>query len=233
MKSYLLLGIAMLLAVAASAEEIDGEVSVSILADPYKKVQPGFGGSYRPEFLQFDRFSLGAGLMIHISDRFLYADNSPQVWPDSVPVPREGGANTQWYYERDFSIEFVDFDFSAEARYQLLSSEDERGFKAFLALNAGFIINSGARYEKLTNFLDSTYNLGGNDLHTIVDFAQAEYTLKTQYRTDAYLSPGLLLGLGNFYFGYRHWLYFDSFDIVKGEPARMLGTVRLGYRFIW
>ena len=232
MKSYPLLCIAMLLTTVASAEEIDGEVNVSILADPYEKVQPGFGGSYRPEFLQFNRFSLGAGLMIHISDRFLYADNSPQILADSLAY-RPGGANTQWYYEKDFSIEFVDFDFSTEARYQLLSSEGERGLKAFLTLNAGLSINSGARYEKLTNFLDSVYIYQGSELHTIVDFAQAEFNLKTQYRTDLYLSPGLLLGLGNFYFGYRHWFFFDSFDIADGEPARKLGTVRLGYRFIW
>jgi len=232
MKSCLLLCLAMLLATVASAEEIDGELNVSLLADPYQKVQPGFGGSYRPEFLQFSRFSLGAGLMIHISDRFLYQDNNPDSLADSLAY-RPGGANTQWYYEQDFSIEFVDFDFSTEARYQLLSSEDEGGFKAFLALNAGFIVNSGARYEKLTNFLDSVYTSQGNELHAIVDFAQAEYTLKTRYRTDLYLSPGLLLGLGNFYFGYRHWFFFDSFDVADGEPARMLGTVRLGYRFIW
>jgi len=230
MKSCLLLCVAMLLAAIVSAEEIDGEVNVSLLADPYDKVLPGFGASYRPDFLQFGRFSLGAGLMIYISDRFLYQDNNPDSLADSLAY-RPGGANTQWYYEKDFSIEFVDFDFSAEARYQLLSSEDERGLKAFLTLNAGCIINSGARYEKLTNFLDSLSE--GGEVHTIVDFAQAEFNLKTRYRTDLYLSPGLLFGVGNFYFGYRHWIFFDSFDISDGEPARMVGTVRLGYRFIW
>jgi|GEM_PF-3369355 hypothetical protein len=231
MKSCLLLCLAMLLAAIAYAEEIDGEVNVSLLADPYDKVLPGFGASYRPEILQFGRFSLGAGLIIDISDRFLYDDNTPQVWPDSVTPPRQGGANTQWYFERDFSIEFVNFDFSAEARYQLLESQSERGFKVFLALNAGCIFNTAPRYEKLINFLDSTSQV--TNLHYIVDYVEADLSLKAKNRADLYLSPGLLFGVGNFYFGYRHWFFFDSFDISDGEPARMLGTVRLGYRFIW
>ena len=216
----------MLLAAVASAEEIDGEVNVSLLADPYQKVQPGFGGSYRPEFLQFGRFSLGAGFSISISDRFLYDDNGPLLMPDSVAQN-----NKKWYYERDYFIEFVDFDFYAEGRWQFLGDDSKSSTKGWLSLNLGAIVNSATQFINLTNFLDSSNAV--NNYHYIIDYRQTEFSLKAQYRTDLYLSPGLLLGLGNFYFGYRHWFFFDSFDIADGEPARMLGTVRLGYRFIW
>jgi hypothetical protein len=215
----------LILAAVSGAEEIDAELNVSLVGKPYEKALPGFGGSYRPDFLQFGEFSLGAGLLIDISDRFLYQNNDPQVMPDSVEQNSK-----QWYYESDYFIEFVNFDFFAEGRWKFLGEDAKKSLKGWLTLNLGAIINSGARYQNLTNFQDS---VGTSGIHYIVDFRQAEYTLTSVYRTDPYVSPGLLIGIGNFYFGYRHWLFFDKFDVDAGEPARMLGTIRLGYRFTW
>jgi len=234
MRKVLTLLIWLALCGGAAAEEIDGEVNLSMI-DPYQRLAPGFCGSYRPDLLQWRRLSLGGGLAMHISSRFNYETTNAALLPDS----------TDWYYYYQRFIEVVNFDFFGEARWAIFGADEPRAedaaltgaesaqetrWKGWLTLTGGVIVNSGTRSGYLTNYQDS---VAAGGYHYIIDFRQGYLPDEVEYRTDAYLSPGLLIGIGKFIVGYRHWFYFDHFDIAKGEPARMVGTLRLGYRFTW
>lgn len=233
MRKYFPLLVWLILCAGAAAEEVDGEVNLSLI-DPYHRLAPGFCGSYRPEFLQWRNLSLGAGLALHISSRFNYQTTDPVLIPDS----------TDWYYYYQRFIEVVNFDFFAEGRWALFGADESQDlettvtgaslthpsrWKGWLTLTCGAVINSGTQSGFLTNYQDSV----AGDYRYIIDFRQGYLQDVVQYRTDPYIAPGILIGIGNFIVGYRHWLFFDHFDIAKGDPARMLGTLRLGYRFIW
>lgn len=215
MKRYLLcLLVLPVLVQYAPAEEINGEVNVSFI-DPYERFAPGFCVSFRPEMLDWRGLSLGAGLALHISSRFKYETTEAQAIPDT----------TNWYYFNENLTELANFDLFAEGRWQFLGRFDERNWKGWVTVNAGLIINSaqGTTYQ-------TQYEVDGDYIVSLYKYVLSP---GTEYRTESYISPGLLFGAGNFIFGYRHWFFPESAHINRGQPGRMAGTVRLGYRFTW
>jgi len=218
MKKYLILFSLLLFAGSALAEEIDGEINVSFV-EPYDRLAPGFSGSYRPETLEWRGLSLGAGLALHISSRFRYETTEPLQIADTSHF------HYGWYYFDENFLEITDFDFFVEGRWQFLGRSEESKWRAWLSLIGGMIINSSTVTRYQTQYEDSSYY--------VVDLVKYSDTFQTEYRSEAYLSPGFLIGIGNFIVGYRHWLVFDNSALKLDEPGRMLGTLRLGYRFTW
>ncbi|MCX6640028.1 MAG: hypothetical protein NTW14_06045 [bacterium] len=205
----------LLLMVPAQANEIDGEVDISFV-NPYEHFMPGFCASYRPEFLRWNRFSVGAGLALNISSRFKYETTNAQVIPDSL----------DWYYFDESFAELTNFDFFAEGRFILSNPDLTSKWKTWITLSGGAIINSNTRTVYETLFEQTQTGL-------LIDLQKYAYYYPIQYRTEGYLSPGLLIGVGDFIFGYRHWIYLDNTKIELGKPSRMVGTLRIGYRFTW
>lgn len=218
MKKFVVIAALLILAGAISAEEIDGEINISYV-DPYERIAPGFCGSYRPEALQWQGFSLGAGLALHITSRFQYEETPVQVIDDT------SHSHYGWNYFNENFLEITNFDFFAEGRWQFLGISEDLKWRAWLSLTGGFIINSGSVTRYQTQYEDSS--------NYVIDLVKYSDTFKAEYRTEAYLSPGFLIGIGNFIVGYRHWLILDDSAIDPGKPGRMVGTFRLGYRFTW
>ena len=221
MRKYLIPLLGLMLCSTAAAEEIDGEINIS-LVDPYRRLAPGFSGSYWPEFAQWRGLSIGAGLALHISSRFNYENTNL----DTI-TPADTDDSTRWgklYFNENY-LEIVNFDFFAEGRWQFWGIGKQTRWRGWITVATGAIINSGAITNYQTQFRDSA--------SYAVDIDQYTRAFKPEYRTDLYVAPGFLIGISNFIVGYRHWLFFDHFDIAKGQPPRMLGTFRLGYRFTW
>ncbi len=217
MKRITVLLIVLSIAAAATAEEITGEINVSII-DPYDRFVPGFCGSYRPEILQWKGLSLGAGMALYFSGQFKYETTDITDMPDS----------SNWYELRESYLEIVNFDFFLEGRWQFLGLSDEAHWKAWLSLSGGAIVHSSVKMIHITEFEEDT-----TISKYLIPRDKHENLYKNEYRTDYYLSPGFLIGIGNFIVGYRHWIYFDESALKKGKPGRTFGTIRLGYRFTW
>jgi hypothetical protein len=207
-------------AAVAMAEEIDLETDLSLLR-PYDKATPGLGGTWRPEFLQVNRWSLGIGLIANISNRFRYESTEPLPIPDSLQTPIGG-----WKYINDNHLEVADFDFHLEARWRGFGLSDYEKWKGWLTLNLGYLLNTGAITQFQTQYRDSANYVVNGPLTYV-----SSYTSPT--RKDPYISPGILVGIGNWIIGYRQWFYFDNFTIRPGEAGRLRGSLRLGYRFQW
>ncbi len=221
MNKYFACLILLALAGSCAAEEIDGEVNIS-LVDPYQRLAPGFCGSIRPDFLQWRGLSLGGGLALHISSRFKYetSDLDTITAADSTSSYKIG-----WLYFNENFLEVINFEFFVEGRWQFLGRAEDAQWKSWLTLIGGGIINSSVITNYQTQYDDSA--------GYIVDLEKYVRTFETQYRSEAYLSPGILIGIGNFIVGYRHWIIFNDEALEQGKPARMVGTLRLGYRFTW
>lgn len=215
MKRYLVFLIYFTIVFGAAAEEIDGEIDISFVK-PYDRFAPSFCGSFRPEFLKWRSFSLGAGLALHISSRYSYETTDYMAIPDS----------TDWYFFNENLIEMVNFEFFGETRWRFLGRSDEAHWKGWLSLNFGAMIHSSNKTTYLTQF-------EGDTLGYVTDTRKYAITFKAKYRTDPFLSPGLLIGIGNFIVGYKHWIYYDDFTLELGKPGRTVGTLRVGYRFLW
>jgi hypothetical protein len=188
------------------------------MIEPYQRFAPGFVGTFRPDFLAWRRFSLGAGLGLHISSRYQYETTTPQ--PITGISGKEG-----WYYFNENFIESSIFDFFAEAAWRFLGKDEDARWSGWLTLNSGLTVSAASRSAYQTQYEES-----GDSL---VSYAQYSLTYKTIYRTDAYLSPGVTIGINRFIVGYQHWFYFDENTIPRGKPARLSGTLRIGYRFTW
>lgn len=194
--------------------EITGEVNISWL-DPYDRLAPGFCGTYWPEFLQYKGLFAGAGLALNISNRFNYET--------TLAEPIEGYPN--WYYFEERLIELVNFDFFLAGRWQFAGRDEDAHWKTWLTLLTGLVLQTGNKVTYLTQYYDS--------LETIWDIDKYSLSGGAATRTDFYLSPGILVGIGNFVVGYRHWIYTDESAVEPGDPARTNGALRIGYRFTW
>ena len=182
--------IAVLSAQAAMAHEIVGEVNVSLF-QPYDRLAPGFVGTFRPDFLAWRRFSLGAGLGLHISSRYQYETTNPQ--PIIGISGKEG-----WYYFNENFIESSIFDFFTEAAWRFLGADEDARWSGWLTLNSGIAVSAASRSAYQTQYEES-----GDSL---ISYVQYSLTYKTIYRSDVYLAPGVAIGINNFTIGYRHWL---------------------------
>ncbi len=208
------------------ADELDLEVNISYI-EPYENFVPGFSASIRPDLLKWGRFSLGGGLGIHVSSRFSY--ETPRWILYLSDYPLEDPANDTTYiinahYYDDNLIEIINYEVYLEGRLQLLGDDEDAQWKAWLSLNIGFVDNSSIRTQHRTYATTPP-----NEVYDVDD----DRISWTEHAANLYLSPGLSIGIGNFIVGYRHWIHFDESSLIKGEPARQLGTIRVGYRFIW
>jgi hypothetical protein len=217
-KLILLLALVFSFAVNATAEEVNLETNISLIT-PYDKVTSGLGGTWRPEIFSWGRLSLGLGMVANISSRFYY-ETTP-----ALPIP-DSSISSGWKYTNDNHLEVADFDFHLEGRYQVLGDYDNTKWKGWLTLTLGEVINTGAITQYQSHFRDSANYMVQGPITYITT-----YTSPT--RVDAYISPGFLVGIGNFTVGYRQWFYFDNFDIRPGEAGRLRGSLRIGYRFQW
>ena len=223
MKRWIFMLAVLILAADVMAEEIDAEVNLS-LVDPYGKVATGFTGSFRPEMLEWRGLSLGGGLGLHISNRFKY-DQSPLI--DFDPGEAYTTDTTTWYYfDKDF-IEIINFDLYLEGRWRFFGAGLDDRFKGSITLSAGALIHSVAGTLKRTIWeeLDSNNEPLGIGVYI--------FNLESEYRTDLYISPGLLVDIKRFIVGYRHVFYFDDPKLMKGKAGKTVGIFRLGYRFFW
>ena len=200
----------------AAGHEIDGEVVISYI-DPYNRLAPGFCGSFRPEFLDWKGLSLGGGLALHISSRYNY-ETTPWIEYTSTTY------DSSFFYDDKF-IEIVNFEFFTETRFHFLGSDENARWKGWLTLNLGAVIHSATR-----SLYRTRQSYEGGDLAEWVRFV---YNLPDKYRTDLYTSPGLLIGIGNFVVGYRHWFYLEEPSIELGDAGKTTWTIRIGYRFMW
>lgn len=217
-KIILLTALVFSVAAVAAAEEFNFETNLSLLS-PYDKLTPGIGGTWRPEFLQHNRLSLGFGVIADISNRFFLENTPTQFMPDS-------GQATGWMYTDNNHMEMTSFDLHMEGRWRIYGDTDYCKWKSWLTLNVGDVINTGTIIQFQSQFKVSNEEIvqGPNDYIS---------TYSAPTRLDPYISPGFLVGIGNFTVGYRQWFYFDHFSISNGEPGRMWGSLRLGYRFQW
>ncbi|MFH1861394.1 MAG: hypothetical protein ABH878_01160 [bacterium] len=200
------------------AEEIDGEINVTYI-DPYQRLAPGFACSFRPEFLEWRSLSLGAGLSLQISSRYKYETTEPLAIEDN---PNKVG----WYYFNENFVELTNFNFFVESRWNYLGTEPESHFKSWITLSFGAIVNSCVKTTYQTQYEDSIGQY-------ILDIDKYSFSYQTRYRSEGYVAPGILFGIGNFYFGYQHWFFFDEPELPEGYPGRSRSTIRLGYRFVW
>jgi len=229
MKRYFILLACLIFSTAAAAEEINGEANVTVLGEPYQddfKIAPGFCLSWRPDFLEWDRLSLGGGLALSIASQFQYHLSEVNTIADTSH-PRFG-----WLYFNEYFMEVTHPDFFLEGRYRLLGEEEQR-WKGWITLTLGESLSSAAVIRQQTQF--DTANFNNIPL-------QFQSNLESQTRWEPYISPGFLVGIKNFIIGYRHWFYFVSRDLDEKfppddpgnpYPPRMLGTLRVGYRFTW
>ncbi len=225
MKRWIYLLVLLVLAADVMAEEIDAEVNLS-LVDPYGKVTTGFTASFRPEMLEWRGLSLGGGLGLHISNRFKY-DQSPLNEFD--PGEAYTTDTTTWYYFNKDFVEIINFDLYLEGRWRFFGAGLDDRFKGSITLSAGAIINSVAGTLKQTVF----EGLNDTDPIEILGYGEYTYNLESEYRTDLYFSPGLIVDIKRFIVGYRHLFYFDDPTLIKGKAGRTVGIFRLGYRFFW
>ncbi|TKJ39709.1 hypothetical protein CEE37_10545 [candidate division LCP-89 bacterium B3_LCP] len=215
MKKAIILLSLFVIAYSASAHEITGEISIGFI-DPYDRLAPGFCGSFTPEYLEGKWLSLGAGLALNISNRFNY-ETTPA---DSIP-----GFSDWWEFEERL-VELVNFDFFLEGRLKFFGHSEDAHWKGWLTLNSGVIIQSSSGIVYITQFeVDAQDN--------IIDMLQYTSRSTNKYRTDLYLTPGVLIGIGNFVVGYKQWFYPGNSVLELGKPGQTLGTFRIGYRFIW
>jgi hypothetical protein len=203
MRTKLIIFILVLIASTSAAEEITGEIDISFL-DPYDRLAPGFCGSYWPEIMQYKRMSMGAGLSLSISNRFNYETTVAEA-VDPVAYPN-------WYEFEERLIELVNFDFFLAGRWKFAGLDEDAHWKGWLTLHAGAMIQTGNKVTYLTQY---------------------QLSAGSPSRTDVYVAPGILVGIGNFIVGYRHWIYTDESAVELGDPARTLGALRIGYRFTW
>lgn len=216
MKQIILLLTLFALFSSALSEEITGEVDLTMI-DPYEKIASGFCLSYRPEILEWKGLSLGGGMGLYITSRFKFQTSDYILMEDSL----------DWYEFREDYLDIINLDMFLEGRWQLLGLADESHWKAWITISGGLIIHSSVKTTDLTEiWADTTtgyfYPMTENRIR---------YT--TQQRTEPYFSPGLLIGIGNFVVGYRHWIYADDYAVKPGKPGRTIGMIRIGYRFIW
>lgn len=220
------------LACQVNANEINGEVNISWVK-PYEKLVPGFNITIRPELLEFGRFSFGGGVGMHISSRFNY-DNSPHWMPiDSANAPSYTDSTEWFYYDEDF-IELVNYELNIETRFRAFGNEDER-WKGYLTLHAGFIIHASQRTLNQTIAEQLKEDYYNDSLYTtsILNSDLNTYTFKTEFDPSFYFAPGIMIGIDNFFVGYRHWFYFNDRTLAEGKPAETYFTFRVGYRFRW
>jgi hypothetical protein len=202
------------------SQEIDGEVGAAYI-NPYHSVLPGFAVSFRPPFLRWKSFSLGAGMGINISSRFQYEGPT-----EDVPIPPEPeGDSTKhaqgWVYFDENFVELVNFNFFAEVRWQFLTQPEKKAWQGWLTLSGGEVVNSSVKTRYQTQYLPPDTS------GVIEEYEKFTDRFAAKYRSEPYLAPGIMLGKGNFIFGYQHFVYFDAVDLIKGRP------LRLGYKFTW
>ena len=214
MKRLIIFLLLLMIATDGLSEEIDGEVNIAFV-DPYDRLAPGFCLSYRPDFLKWKGLSLGGGLGMYISSRFSYETT------DAFPIETDS-TKVGWEFFNEYLMELINFEFFAEARWQLSGRHDDAQWKSWFTLNGGAIIHSGVRTRYQTQFFFD------EPLNTITHIEKYYSRFKTRYRTDFYLAPGILIGIGNFTVGYRHWLYTNAETLELGYPGRTLGSLRLG-----
>ena len=103
--------------VPATAGEVNLEANVSLIK-PYDKVIPGLGGTWRPNFLRYQRFSLGLGCVASVSDRFYY-ERTP-----ALPVPENMTPDTlaTWMYVNDNHMEAITLDFQMKRARATIST---------------------------------------------------------------------------------------------------------------
>ena len=214
----------------ALADEVSGEVGVS-WADPYDKGVPGFSASFRPDIFNFGRLSFGGGIAIHVSSRFKY-DDTP--WIEFEPDPEFQTDSTAWFFYDEYFIELVNYEVFTETRFRLLGDLDDDHWKGWLTLHLGYINQTGrpTQFSEVAEQWEYVDSLGVTQ-YDVLQSDRFTFTYKTEHDAVFYASPGILVGIGNFIVGYRHWFYFDDKSLIEGEPARQLGTIRVGYRFIW
>jgi hypothetical protein len=231
MKRLILVPIFLLLLIPnASAEEISGEVDVS-WADPYDVGVPSFSASFRPDIFNFDRLSFGGGLAIYVSSRLNY-ETTPLI--EFEPDPEFQTDSTVWRFFDDNFTELVNYEIFTETRFRLMGKSDDDHWKGWLTLHLGYVDHTSRRtlYTTVAEYWEHADSLG-NTVFERLDSEKFTFSLKTEHDATFYFSPGILVGIGNFIVGYRHWFYLDDKTLIEGEPARNLGTIRLGYRFTW
>ncbi len=229
MKRLILALCILLIASNAIAEEIDGEVSVSLI-DPYKKFIPGFSISFRPDILSWDRMSFGAGVSLYVSSRFNY-ETTNWIWyakgyydPDS----------TDWYYYDENLVELANYEIFTESRFRFLGKSEDDHWKGWLSLNLGVVDHASARTTFTTIAEQREYvDTLGVTQYEVLQTDRYSVDYNTVHKQSFYAAPGLMIGIGNFFAAYKHWIYFDSRDLIDGEPSQTLGTIRVGYRFLW
>jgi hypothetical protein len=233
MKRYLILLTCLIFSTAAAAEEIDGEVNISVLNEPYLddfRIAPGFCVSWRPDFLQRDRWSLGAGASLSIASQFQYATSGLDTIDslNAPSLPERWG----WLFFNEYFMEVTHPDFFLEGRYRLLGMEEDR-WKGWITLTLGEALSSAAVLRQQTQFDADDEN---------APVFRIPRNFESQTRWEPYLSPGIMVGIKNFIIGYRHWIYFQKLDLEdkyppgqleEPYPPRLLGTLRVGYRFTW
>ncbi len=232
MKRLLLLSLIPMLFCNAGANEIDGEINVSWMK-PYEIFMPGFNVTFRPEMLELGRFSFGAGLGMHVSSRYNY-DNSPN-WIEFVPSDTSAITDTtDWFYFDEEYVELVNYELNTETRFRIFGTEDDH-WKGYLSLHAGYILHSAQRTLKQTVAEQLKEEFYNDSLYSSsILYSEANtFTFKTEFESSFYFAPGVVLGVGNFIVGYRHWFHLSDRALVKGEPAESYFTFRVGYRFIW
>jgi len=110
----------------------------------------------------------------------------------------------------------VNFEFFSEGRWKWLGTPPDARWKAWLTLTGGVLIESSVRTTYQTQFEDSS--------NYIIDANKYALTFKTRYRTEPYLAPGLLIGIGNFTIGYRHFVYFEDIDPAQRVSGQVAGN---------
>ena len=100
-----------------------------------------------------------------------------------------------------------------------------------MTLNVGAVLSLASITQYQTQFRDS---VASNGSEWIVGGPLNYITASTApMRFEPYVSPGFLIGIGNFTVGYRHWIYLKDLDIKPGQSGRLWGSLRIGYRFLW